>query len=528
MSGYGNDTLAGAGGARTWGAEAGADTLRAYGSDTLRADGTTGRAGTMDRTGTTDPGDRSAAEIERDVERTRAGLTRTLDELRDRLSPGQVVDQFMDYVRGSGGVDFARNLGTQVRDNPLPVLLIGAGVGWLALGGGRPRTVRHEYYAGTTRLPPPTPGYDEYEQSYYAGEVAGSDMPSSGGVAAAAARARDAATGAAGRAGDAASSAYHATADAASSAYQTTRDAASSAYHATADAASSAYRATADAASAAYRGVAGAAQGVGSGGAYVARNLGENPWPLALIGAGLAWMMLGGRGHPSRLYHGVDERMRSASGRLSGAAGQVGGAASSAYGAASSAYEGARSAAGSAYEGTTEAAHRAGSYAQDTWSRMVNEQPLVLGAVGLAIGAAIGAALPRTRAEDRVMGESSDELARQAKALAADAADEAKHRAGEQLGRVQDAIAGTVEDARDRAERSGVSVRDTGAALGRVAGEIGEAIRDAVHDAASEAKDALERSGGERDEHRTEVVPERNPPHPPTGPVPDVRRTNPL
>ncbi|MFC7478747.1 DUF3618 domain-containing protein, partial [Dankookia sp. GCM10030260] len=42
---------------------------------------------------TTDPGNRSAAEIEREVEQTRAGLTNTLDELRERASPGQLFEQ---------------------------------------------------------------------------------------------------------------------------------------------------------------------------------------------------------------------------------------------------------------------------------------------------------------------------------------------------------------------------------------------------------------------------------------------------
>ena len=87
----------------------------------------------------TDPGDRSSAEIEREVEATRARLTDTLEELRDRTSPGQLFEQAVDYFRSSGGTDFARNLGASVRDNPLPVLLIGAGIGWLMMSGGNDR-----------------------------------------------------------------------------------------------------------------------------------------------------------------------------------------------------------------------------------------------------------------------------------------------------------------------------------------------------------------------------------------------------
>lgn len=86
---------------------------------------------------TTDPQGRSAAEIEDDVERSRARVSETIEALRTSMSPGQIMDQVVDYARGSGGADFARNLGGALRDNPLPVLLIGAGIGWLALSSQR-------------------------------------------------------------------------------------------------------------------------------------------------------------------------------------------------------------------------------------------------------------------------------------------------------------------------------------------------------------------------------------------------------
>ncbi|WP_291295418.1 DUF3618 domain-containing protein [Elioraea sp.] len=86
---------------------------------------------------TTHPGSKSADQIEHEVEQTRASVSGTVDALRVKLQPGQivddVVDRISDYAKGSGGADFARNLGASVRDNPLPVLLIGAGIGWLLL-----------------------------------------------------------------------------------------------------------------------------------------------------------------------------------------------------------------------------------------------------------------------------------------------------------------------------------------------------------------------------------------------------------
>lgn len=44
------------------------------------------------------------------------------------------------------------------------------------------------------------------------------------------------------------------------------------------------------------------------------------------------------------------------------------------------------------------------------YHRMLEENPLALGAMGIAVGALLGAALPRTRTEDRVMGEARDDL----------------------------------------------------------------------------------------------------------------------
>ncbi|MGI4802832.1 MAG: DUF3618 domain-containing protein [Janthinobacterium lividum] len=84
---------------------------------------------------TTDTNTHSSAEIERQVEGTRAGLAHTLDVLRERVSPDHLVDQAVQYVRSAGGDDFTRNLTKAVQANPLPVLLIGAGIGWMMMSG---------------------------------------------------------------------------------------------------------------------------------------------------------------------------------------------------------------------------------------------------------------------------------------------------------------------------------------------------------------------------------------------------------
>ncbi len=75
----------------------------------------------------------TSEQLEREAEATRAQIAATLDELRSRIRPGQVVDQLVDYARDSGGADFLRNFGRQVAGNPIPVALVGAGLAWLMM-----------------------------------------------------------------------------------------------------------------------------------------------------------------------------------------------------------------------------------------------------------------------------------------------------------------------------------------------------------------------------------------------------------
>ncbi len=100
---------------------------------------------------------RSSAAIERDVEKRRADLRGTLDQLRYRMTPGQVLDEAWQFARRSGGGSYVRNLGTSVRDNPLPVALVGAGIAWLmsGRGGGLPGVSRDD--EDITQREPPLP-----------------------------------------------------------------------------------------------------------------------------------------------------------------------------------------------------------------------------------------------------------------------------------------------------------------------------------------------------------------------------------
>jgi hypothetical protein len=72
-------------------------------------------------------------QLERKAEQNRARLAATLDELRERVTPGRVLDQLIEYAGDGTGGEMVRNLGQQVRRNPLSVAMVGAGLAWLML-----------------------------------------------------------------------------------------------------------------------------------------------------------------------------------------------------------------------------------------------------------------------------------------------------------------------------------------------------------------------------------------------------------
>ena len=51
---------------------------------------------------------------------------------------------------------------------------------------------------------------------------------------------------------------------------------------------------------------------------------------------------------------------------------------------------------------------------------LMEDQPLVVGAIAMALGAAVGGALPRSRVEDRMFGEQSDRAMETVRTLAKD------------------------------------------------------------------------------------------------------------
>lgn len=84
-----------------------------------------------------------ADKLERTADQIRADLDRTLDALERKLSPSQLLDRSLQYLRDHGG-DLTRNVGEVVRSNPVPVALAVAGIGWLIASSLRSRNSSDE------------------------------------------------------------------------------------------------------------------------------------------------------------------------------------------------------------------------------------------------------------------------------------------------------------------------------------------------------------------------------------------------
>jgi hypothetical protein len=79
---------------------------------------------------------KSAAELEREIEAQRDRVESTIDQIQQKLSPGQMVDELLSYTK-SGGGEFVSNLGRVAKNNPLPVALLGVSLAWLIARPGQ-------------------------------------------------------------------------------------------------------------------------------------------------------------------------------------------------------------------------------------------------------------------------------------------------------------------------------------------------------------------------------------------------------
>jgi hypothetical protein len=78
---------------------------------------------------------KTPADIERDIAVTRAGIGEVLDTLERQVSPRQLLEKGMEQVMRSMNGNGTGSAGDMTKFPPVPMALIGAGIGWLLLNG---------------------------------------------------------------------------------------------------------------------------------------------------------------------------------------------------------------------------------------------------------------------------------------------------------------------------------------------------------------------------------------------------------
>ena len=385
--------------------------------------------------GSTDTG-----EIERELDQTRSRLDTTMDVLQQKLAPGSMVDQAVEYFSEGGGVELGRNLGRSMRDNPIPIALIGVGLGWLAW-----TNLRRGGAPGDSWNDPPW-----MQDNRFGGRLE-RDMDG---------RYRSGASGP----------------DAKTAAHQPIP------YEAAAqdDLATKAHRAGAQLqretgeAEDAFQDRVDAARATVLG---LTRDAGEAAESF--------------RRRVTEAMSSGAERVRSVVSDMGESAGRLAERGQAAardlydYGAAATA--GARDRAGSAMGQMRDMGGRTVDYVQ--------EQPLLLGALGITVGAVIGLLVPSSRYERRVAGSLRDSLGETARQVAGDA--------GQRVARVASSV---LDAAQDSARREGL-VDENGQGLASSArgkvGDLAGRARHIVEETAAAGHEAVKRELSGSDDTRT-------------------------
>lgn len=305
--------------------------------------------------------EQAPSELERDAERIRAELADTAEHLKEKMSPGQLMDEVVDYFKDGDTNQLITNLKHQVRDNPLALALVGSGLAWLMMGSGPGSRAN-----GATARPKRHPGE-------------ASAIRAAGGTSA-----------------------------------------------------------------------------------------GASPE------ASPSRQVSGSSGTASSLSNSAAEVRDAAS----DAAGTVGEAVRSATDSVSAALHDVRDSASDSFSYAAEAGANLGERAKSTFLEALEREPLVIGALGVAVGAAIGAMLPATRAETEYLGAASAKARGSVESAVSEGIEKARHVA-------QDVYSA----ARDEADKQGLTasskpVAEKVADVGKAAAnELKRTAEDTIHQA---------------------------------------------
>jgi len=140
-----------------------------------------------------------------------------------------------------------------------------------------------------------------------------------------------------------------------------------------------------------------------------------NPVPTLLTSIGLVWLMAGQNRRPdysASMSTGpsmTDKLAAKAAGIKQQGTGIKDKAAQMSHDASSS-LDNARHRVSDSSRHAAESLRHTADRARGGFTQLLNEQPLALGAIGIALGALLAASVPPTRREDELMGQQSDEL----------------------------------------------------------------------------------------------------------------------
>jgi hypothetical protein len=314
----------------------------------------------------------SSVQLQREADAARIGLADTLGQLRDGVAPSALSGEAIALVKDSG-LSILNALSDSARANPMPALLIGAGLTMLLT-----RTTGSDVMGAAT-----------------------STLKSA--AASGAGAARSAAAGVAG----AASSAVSGIAGAASNAASSAAGAASGVASTVADAAKDTVKGAADRTANAVMDAAGTMSDRVAGTAVSAHQTAVDS--MASV--------------KDRLQSGLD------SGK--------------------SEFDVRRQQAGELADNLTDQAQTMAHQARQSFARLIEEQPILMAALGAALGAAVGAALPLSQSEKDLMGSTGAKAIDIGRGALADAADVVRKEAASadlsaKMGQLADKVVQTV------------------------------------------------------------------------------------
>lgn len=399
---------------------------------------------------------RTPEQIEREIERERAGLTDTLDDLQNKFSVETIARQVSDQFREHGG-DIGRSVSDAVKRNPVALALTGVGLAWLMLGdksGGSDRDDRDRRYGRFSHDDRYGDDRHDYDHAYDRDDHRAGRTGLHGRGAPATSASRSQQFGSQSTNSPAPARGYYSRQHAAQRDLPSwahtddhdsgpgmgakMRDAASGAGEGISSAASSAADSVRDAGASIADRARGAAESVSDAG----RSATDSAHDFAAAASDRA------TAYRERLAEGTEHLTDAARERVI-----------------------------AARESAIEARDAVMSYARQGRERAVDifeEQPLIAGALAVALGAALGAALPRSRMEDEYLGDSSDHLMEEAERIFADE----KAKLGKVAKAATDEARNVFQDAKDDAESVAKAALDKAMASG-------ERITDAAE---SEAK----------------------------------------